>query len=287
MKLQADFFNDWIEILKKILINWDYDISGISNEEIPLIYFNVEQRLVQNLARNIKYSTSFTCPSELETRWTILKNKIETGKDITTYLSKLVLRPTITDSLLNDWGVHHFHLGEELEGDFISRTGPLLFALVRQDTFYAIGIFGHGEWANEDIVEIIHSNWPEVISKYKTQDNVEISNHPSPEDRLKLRKNEINSFFECTDGTIYMPIGGGMSTSGYNVESTMRMIQQKKRLNHLQDFLEKELPKLKEEFEKQGYSGEEAVEAKLQITENKYKALFPAYNLSIILDKRA
>jgi hypothetical protein len=288
MKSKADFFNDWIAILKNILLNhWGYDITGIPDDEIPLVYFNAEQRLVEMQPRRIEYSDSFSCPDELKKGWEILKSKIEAGQDITPNLSKLVLEPNNTDSLLNDWGVHHFHLGEELDGNFIKRTGPLLFALVANESFYAIGVFTHGEWANDTIVEAIHKNWPEIITQYKIQDDIELSYNLTPEERLKFRKNEINSFFRCSDGTLYAPIGGGNVTSGYNVEGTIRMIQQKKHLNNLQEFLEKELPGLKNDLEKQGYRGEEELEARLEITENRYIAFFLDYNFSVILHKRA
>ena len=288
MKLNANFFSDWVEILKGILSNdLGYNITNIPDDEIPFVYFNTEQRLVENRPREIHLSDHFSCPSELERGWEILKNKIESGQDIKPHLSKLALKPTNKDSLLNDWRVHHFHLGEELQGDFTKRTGPLLFAIVADNDFYAINIFCHGKWADDAIVEIIHKNWPDIISNYKIQNSTELSHQETPQERLDLRKNQINSFFECSDGTIYAPMGGGSATSGYNVENTLRMINQKKILKHLQDFLENELPNLRSELEGKGCEGEEILEAKLLITENCYKALFPKYNFSVILNKRA
>jgi hypothetical protein len=287
MKLIANFYCDWVEILKDILLNqWCYDISRTQNDEIPLLYFNAEQRLVVASPRKIEISESFECPNDLVVGWNILKDKIESGFDIVPNLSKLVTKITSKDFLLNDWGVHHFHLGERIEGGFVSRTGPLLFGLVTKDIFYAIGIFAHGEWANEEIVNIIHKNWPEIISEFKIQNGTELQFIPTPKDRLKLRSNQINSSFQCTDGTTYSSIGGGSVMSGFRVESTVRMIQQKKYLNSLQEFVENQLPLLINEFEKQGYHGEEELVAKLEITENQYNAIFPEYNYRIILNKR-
>lgn len=288
MKLNANFYRDWVEILKGILSNdWGYDISNIPDDDLPFVYFNIEQRLVENRQREIHISNHFSCPPELERGWEILKNKIESGQDIKPHLSKLVLKPTNKDSLLNDWRVHHFHLGEELQGEFTKRTGPLLFAIVADNDFYAIDIFSHGKWADDSIVEIIHENWPDIISNYKIQNAESLSHKETSQERLGLRKNQINSFFECSDGTVYAPIGGGSATSGYNVENTLRIIKQKKFLKHLQDFLENELPNLRGDFEGQGYEGEETLEAKLLITENNYKAFFPKYKFSVILNKRA
>ncbi|MEI6609922.1 MAG: hypothetical protein WCO53_09300 [Deltaproteobacteria bacterium] len=288
MKLKADFVNDWMAVLKDILVNhWGYDTTGIPDDEIPLVYFNAELRRIEKRLRKIEYATGFSCPDELKKGLEVLKNKIETGQDITPNLSKLVLKPQNMDSLLNDWGVHHFHLGEDLEGNFIKRTKPLLFALVTNNIFYVIGIFSHGEWANDSIVEIIHKNWPESISQYKVKEDVQLSYNLTSEERLKFRKNQLNSYFQCSDGTLYAPVGGGSVTSGYNVQSTIRMIQQKKHLKNLENFLEGELPRIRSDLEKQGYGGEEELVTKLEITETQYNAFFPKYNLSVILHKRA
>ncbi|MEE9339612.1 MAG: hypothetical protein V3U87_16175 [Methylococcaceae bacterium] len=288
MKLKANFYNDWVEILGDILSqNWGYDISEIPKDEIPLVYFNAEQRRVTVRPRKIQYSNSFTCLDELKKGWGILKRKIEIGQDITPHLSKSVLRSTRKDPLLIDWGVHHFHLGKKLEGSFTKRTGPLLFALVKNNIFYAIGMFSHGKWADESIVEIIHENWPEIILQYKTQDGMTLLHEAKPKERLMLRKNQINSFFKCSDGTIYAPIGGGSVASGYNIKSTKRMIQQKKYLNHLQDTLENELQNIKGDLEKQGYCAKDELEAKLEIIDDCYKAVFSKYNFSVILRKHA
>lgn len=289
MKLKANFYSDWVAILKDYLSNeWGYDISSIPDDEIPFVYFNIEHRLVENRPRKIHYSDHFSCPTELERGWEILKNKIESGQDIKPHLSKLVLKATNKDFLLNDWRIHHFHLGEELEGDFIKRTGPLLFAIVTDIKFYVIDIFSHGKWADCDIVEIIHKNWPDLISNYRIRNVTGLSHKETSQDRLNLRKNHVNSFFECSDGSIYAPIGGGSVLSGYSIENTLFKVDQTIReLEHLQDFLENELSNLRSEIEGCGYEGEESLEAKLLITANCYKALFPKYNFAAILKKRA
>jgi hypothetical protein len=170
VKLKSDFFSDWLNILKDILENhWGYDVSNISAEDLPFIYFNAEKRRPDQRVRVLELSDAFSCPPSLQAGWDRLKMLVESGGDLTSNLSKLVNRINNKDSLLNDWGVHHFHLGENLNGQFIERTAPLLFALVTKDRFYAINIFNHGAWADEDVIEIIHRNWPEAISKYKIQ----------------------------------------------------------------------------------------------------------------------
>ena len=52
-------------------------------------------------------------------------------------MSKTIVDADADDSLLDNWGIYHFHLGTELEdrGQFIRRTGDVL--LCRVDDSYA------------------------------------------------------------------------------------------------------------------------------------------------------
>lgn len=279
MKLKANFIGDWIEMLKDMLSNhWGYDISGISDEDIPLTYFNVEHRRIEPVKREVKLSDIFVCPLDLKNGWETLKGNIEDGQDITPYLSKKIDDPLFKDSMLLDWGVHHFHLVEN------PRNDNILFALVTKDCFYAINVYTHNDWAKDDIVETIHRNWPEAIERYRI-DAIDTTNNVTGKERSILRNGDINTFVKVSDGTIYAPIGGGFTLSGSSAQATMRMIEQKSFLKKLQSHLDShfQLSDSQAELKKQGYNGEPEIEAKLIITEDRYIALFPAYKLAVRL----
>lgn len=287
MKLKSDFIKDWHDFLKDILVNhWGLEISGVEEKDLPIIYFNAEIRRIDQRRRIIKTSDVFNCPAELQNGLDKIRSDISHGNDITPHLSSLVDKLSSKDLMLNEWGVYHFHLGTELKGDFIKRTGPLLFALVTTECLYAINVYDHGEWENSDIIEIIHRNWPEVISQYIIN-GVQLANDVSDSDRKVLRQKNINSFVQVSDGTIYAPMGGGMVSSGHNIQSVIRTDKQHKFLKHLQSSLEGQLINIRPELEKQGYSGEPELVAKLEITETEYKAVFPEYSFAAILHKRA
>jgi hypothetical protein len=92
--------------------------------------------------------------------------------------------------LLYDWGIHHIHFAP-------GGTKDLLFACISPDTAYFITIMDHEKeggsiiWANSDLIEIIHNNWPEILVpyRYKGKENSNITN----ELRSKLRKSHGNS----------------------------------------------------------------------------------------------
>lgn len=196
MQLKSDFYSDWLRTIKNILQNyWGYDISNIQEKELPYAYFNAKMRRPEQRKRNIEISDAFSCPTAYQAGWERLKGIIESGGDITPNLSKKIRWLNEKDSLLNDWGVHHFHLGEALEGDFIKRTSPLLFALVTSDKFYAINIFNHGAWANQDIVEIIHRNWPYLVRNHKVN-GLSPNKKITESERLILRKKTQIAFLQ-------------------------------------------------------------------------------------------
>src|SRR5258708_299506 len=106
------------------------------------------------------------------------------GKNLNPYLSRKLLDATYSDPLLNDWGIHHLHLGLSVESDgFVERDDSLLFAVVRDDGLYLLDTLAHGAWTDNSLVEIIHTNWPELIASYKAP-GAKIE--PIPEARRKL-----------------------------------------------------------------------------------------------------
>lgn len=283
MKLKSDFVSDWLNLLKNILQNhWGYDIEDLTDEQLLLAYFNAEKRRPEPRQRIVKLADTFNCPSNLSDGWDRLQNLIKSGADITGNLSKCVTDLSYKDSMLNEWGIYHFHLGSEKKGEFVSRTGPLLFALVTDNEFLAINIYPHGAWTDISIVETIHRNWPDVISKYKILGNM-LAYEISEKDRQTLRNKKINSFVTVDDGTIYGSIGGGVVYTGDNIHSIRKIDKQIKHLKSLEQHLQLKLEVLKDKLIQYGYAGESEVEAKLIITENEYIALFPKFNCSIPL----
>ncbi|MCG8636793.1 MAG: hypothetical protein MI863_23370 [Desulfobacterales bacterium] len=87
----------------------------------------------------------------------LLFNKVQNGKDISSHLSLKVnskgfINPKENnydswndkDLLLNVMGYHHFHLGTNIENNgFITRSDEVLFARVSHNLFKAIAIFNH------------------------------------------------------------------------------------------------------------------------------------------------
>ena len=109
----------------------------------------------------------------------LLVQKFENGEDVSPHLSKGATSPAEFDGLLYDWGIYHFHLGETIDNQTgrIKRTGPVLFAKIDDENVYCINIYCHGKnvqqpWTKQDLLKIIHNNWPQTIAKWKLPDGI-------------------------------------------------------------------------------------------------------------------
>lgn len=286
MMLKIDFVGDWYKQIKTILENdWGYDASKLSGEALALAYFNAESRRITSQPRSILLADTFICPPNLQAGWNRLRAIVESGGDVTPNLSKFVDDIDYKDAMLNDWGIYHFHLGESLEGKFVRRTGPLLFAYVTETVLYALGIYSHGAWADSDCIETIHRNWPEAIESFKIN-GVPAEKILTQAQRLALRRKNVNSFVAVSDGTVYGPPGGGMVCSGDNIQSVVLMDRQLDLLETLEENVKSQLPVVLDDLRRHGYLDGEELDAKLVITDEKYFLWLPKYNARcVILEK--
>jgi hypothetical protein len=92
----------------------------------------------------------------------LVGSKIELGIDLRPHISRKIVDLHFDDDLLNEWDIHHLHLGTTLDANgFVKRTGPVLFVRFDRQNAYFINVLGHGSWTNQDMIRIIHRKWPE------------------------------------------------------------------------------------------------------------------------------
>lgn len=212
MKIETNFRKDIATFIKEELELYGY--KNIPEDECALIdaYFKVMHKIISDVSRKIKKSDVFKCPPELIQGLEILEDKISKGENINPYQSKGVMDIKENDPLLNDWGIHHLHLGIEKEANtfFIKRTGPLLYAFFSEDTTYLLNIFNHGEWTNKSLLEILDRNWPDLIAHWQAN-IIDIKELDS--DSMKKMRKAGGTFFTKVNGKIFAPPGGGYTTA--------------------------------------------------------------------------
>ena len=137
-------------------------------------FFNLQKKTINATPRSTLVSEEFSCPDELLPGLNLLIDKLKPGQDVSLHLSKDALSPTEFDGLLYDWGIYHLHLGEIIDPATgrIERTGPVLFLKIDENSAYLINVYNHGRgikqpWSMQELIQIIHNNWPSIIAKYR------------------------------------------------------------------------------------------------------------------------
>ncbi|WP_445716578.1 hypothetical protein [Flavobacterium sp.] len=234
-KIEINLFEDWINIIKTELLSQGYAIENLTNDKISILYYALQKRRIEAKPRNVLVSKEFICPPDLESGLELLKTKITNGEDIRPYQSRLLKKIGIQDGLLFDWDIHHLHLGTTLEDDgFINRTGPLLYTRIDDENAYLINIENHGAWTMQELLRIIHNNWPESIENFRIKDAVSLSTSFSDDDLKGLRNANVNSLIEVEPGAIYMGPGWGFVGSGDSGKAVMDHIDNRKAFMHLE-----------------------------------------------------
>ena len=195
-----------------------------SFENLFLQLLQFRRRTVPTSKRRIVEAEGFDCPPEVLDGYSLFKGKVNQGADLLPYLSIQIENLRTRDQLLNDWGVHHFHMGisrKTNKPDFVERTGPVLLAVVKPDTLYAIG-FWHHEFASKEVLEIMHKNWPNLMGE-PMKGVVGIENpNKTAEEISALRKAGIITSSQIGNQVFFSP-GGGYSSTGDNIQDVTEL----------------------------------------------------------------
>jgi len=230
-------------------------IASMSATEAWDRYANWTSRLVEMMPRKVLVSR------ELESALPNIENKnavrkvlqeIARGEDLRPRLSKLTMSfydetPTSgqlhkrqdLDLLLNDWGIHHLHLGEAQVGTFSNRSKNLLFVSFVGANAYVIDVLPHNDWVNERLLKVIAENWPgdDAGVIFEAKGIVGLAEPVAAASRRGLRGAGVSVLFEY-NGTVYLP-RGGLTTGGTSMHVGMRAMQDLNYIWRIERLLEK------------------------------------------------
>lgn len=281
VKLKANFESDLIAHARRTLTaQYGSEVNEIEDKDVMIHFFDSLRRQIAIRPRDIKIAADFRCPPGRENDWKAFQEKVCKGEDLGPHLSKLHESLFNVDGLLNEWGVHHFHIGTQPDHKnpyYVKRDGPLVFALVDESTFYAINVYNHGEWEQLSIIESLHKHWPNVISKYRLRG---IPGETLNEKQRRTIRNPGGQAAVATqDGTVYGSIGGVTSSAGNTLNSVEYADMCLRDIRQLQSGFEAALCQVLPALERAGYAGEQELEAELQVTECGFNVFFPRYGV--------
>ena len=247
-----------------------YDIASIKCDDEAAIrsYARFDRRIIEPRPRRILKASNFDS-SNHEVGIAKLEAAIRNGDSLTPYMSKTITDTGYRDSLLDHWGIFHFHLGTELEdgGSFVRRTRDVLLCRVDDSHAYFIKVVPHvpAPWYEKELIEIIHENWPESIKHALATGVTGLSPTLNDQEVAELRrKSNIVLLLEMSDGTVYVPPGVGntlvtVATDGSSVNDT-RFADWLHRLTKLiEERIRDDYPRIHENARKLGYQFSEPV----------------------------
>jgi len=195
-----------------------------------ILYLNAMKRIIDLRPRKVQLPKDFTIPIERLNGVRIFLRKVELGKNLNSYQSTHLKRIEFYDSFLNDFGFHHFHLGEKLQRHgknkgFIERTGYVLIAKVENDDFYVIGIYKHGSghedlFSDPTLIQKCYDHWPHLIEPFVLRGLLG-GDKFTPSERALLRKNNVTVPISLDNGLIIMSPGGGTTCAGTSTQNIM------------------------------------------------------------------
>ena len=226
------------------LIRGQFEKHGISYDRSMKVdrlaarYFEMNIRLIQPAPRRVhisgqthgslgELSRQGRDDTSARNAWTSvfrLRELLVEGANVNAFLSKNIRRATGWDGLLWHYGMHHFHLGGETDNSgFMKRSGHLLFAIVAPLDAYFVDVRPHPlprgvEWVSQELLRIVHSNWPELIEANVLQ-GVRGSDLTDGE-MHELRRKNINYTMNI-GGEAIAPLLGGMAGDGSSVLCTV------------------------------------------------------------------
>ncbi|MDF1496153.1 hypothetical protein [Caproiciproducens sp. CPB-2] len=144
-------------------------------------YFKVKKLQIPQKKRQACYSKEFSCPPGYEAALSEFQSRVENGSDYE------------------------------------------LFVYFTDTTAYFLQVYRHQKkhlFASQDLVRILHDNWPELISNRKLNDVLSLYPHaPSDEEYDCLRKAHVLTMVEVKPGTVYFPLGGGYASDGSSTDA--------------------------------------------------------------------
>lgn len=214
--LQKDYKKLMIEKIKKSDLKVP---KNISDDRLIIHYISYLRKKSFAGPHRIIKSNEFSCPEGYEKGFYKLEKIIEHGGDITPYFNRIASDLSKYDDLFSDWGVLHFHLGDEfIKGEHLVKRGdPILFAYLHDDNVYFINIYKHGHWEDSGVIQTMYNNWPEMLEKYVFPKEIKIKQDISRSDLRKTRQSGTFTLItiknEVGDDICLMPPGMGLNTA--------------------------------------------------------------------------
>lgn len=218
--MNFDFEKDILNWSNRAISRLGYDPSGDCEVSSRLSQvFNILRNRIPPVARDVEIAVGLSCPQSHLKGYKQVISEIKNGDNLMPRCSRQQLNKSgYINLMLIDWGIHHLHLGTEritkgkTMGLFQGHK-EILFVFFTNDTAYIIGVFDHSSWTKQDVLQIVHDNWPHLLEPWKLKRVIEVDGEPTDADRKLLRDAFVNSPLKIGNN-VYLGPGGGITSAG-------------------------------------------------------------------------
>lgn len=172
-----------------------------------------------------------------------IKKLFEAGKSAKPYLhddiKNLFKINSEKDCLLNDWDIHHLHLGEIRDNAiFCSKTKELLFCKITDTDVYFLQILPHKQgFCDKNLLRILKDNWLEAFNFIELSEISSIGGKKLTDIEYRLiREGGMVTPIEL-DGKYYFSPNLGVASSRDSSKDVRLAMDKINLLNELQDII--------------------------------------------------
>lgn len=196
--------------------------SNRNIREALIDYLTFQGKLIEPRSRRVLISPELLDELPRNPRRSVINHiaaMASRGDNINCFQSKKVLQTNFHDHLLNEWGVHHFHLSLQKDkgGLFVKQTNALLFVYVDDEHFTLLGVDTHRDGVFGDIkwLEILHDRFPHLIEQFKDAEVRDVVPKLTATERQRVWDVGFTLGMTRVRDTVYHSPGVGRILSGH------------------------------------------------------------------------
>ena len=223
---QINLLRDLADVVRQQLAVAGHDVASVVDDDLKaLVFWHKWNRYkIPSRPRIVLKASGFDSLGH-EVGLSRLEAAIQQGQDLSGYMTSRLSDITASDGLLDHWDIYHFHLGTEDDPRTggVKRTRDILLCRIDQNHAYFIKVAPHGSgspppWYQQELIDIIHRNWPQSIEYARLRGVTGISPNYNDDDARELRNANVITFVQVEDGTVYMPPGMGTTGDGTHTD---------------------------------------------------------------------
>lgn len=236
---QKDFEEGCLYWLKKF---GHRKADSIATRDAPLMLYRLKHRIPNAVSRRFRVHPRAKMDikkldSDRYEAIQMLRREVESGESLIPRMTHQIMRQ-FNDDFLNDWGIHHFHLGlsKDLKG-FYERGSILAYAYIDERYFDLIRVGEHGygdttPWNDLSILRDLRNARPDVMRLYELG-GIQLTMKLTGSDHNSLRGSGITTLIELDD-KVYMSPGGGLTLDGGSTNALLSHNSDRHRIGHME-----------------------------------------------------